>query len=95
MVDRLVLDLLETGRVQRTEFLRPAERPDAVYLNEAGREHFLTAYEELMQQRVRYPLTGNAETWRRCVFLQVQQMARVISGEAAQYQPLRWPGAAA
>ena len=95
IVDRLVLRLLD-GRVFKPEDFGPApERPGGIYLNAEGRTRYLTAYERLMGERVAYPYSvptpGVAETWRRCVFLQTQQMARVITGEQGRYAPLIWP----
>jgi CRISPR-associated protein Cas1 len=97
IVDPLVLSLLERRVISRADFAAPAEPPGALYLSEAGRDHFIPAYEAWVQQRVYYPYTNRpqaqAETWRRCMALQVQQMARVIAGEQAEYYPLIAPPA--
>jgi CRISPR-associated protein Cas1 len=91
LIDVLVLMALEQRLVTRGDFMQPPERPGAVYLDEAGRTRFLLAYEERIEQRVLYPFTNTQETWRRCVFLQVQQYARTIAGEQAEYHPMPWP----
>lgn len=95
IIDPLVLSLLERRVISRTDFAAPPDPPGALYLTPAGRDRFIPAYEEWVQQRVYYPHTKRpqppAETWRRCLALQVQQMARVISGEQAEYRPLITP----
>jgi CRISPR-associated protein Cas1 len=91
VVDALVLALLEARKISRTNFMEPTGRPGAIYLNDQGRLRFLEAYEERLQQRVRYPFTNTSETTRRCILLQVQQFARTIQGEQQRYQPLPWP----
>ncbi|MDZ4721235.1 MAG: CRISPR-associated endonuclease Cas1 [Roseiflexaceae bacterium] len=84
LVDRLVLDVLRTGAITRERFERPPQRPDAVYLDQAGRALFVDRYEALMQSRV--TLRGNEQTTlRRVLLLQAQAVARVIRGEQQRY----------
>jgi CRISPR-associated protein Cas1 len=84
IVDRLVLDLINRTSITRTQFERPGEPPDAVYLNAAGRTAFVDAYERVMQSQVRLP-TGEQTTLRRVVLLQAQAVARVFRGEQERY----------
>ncbi len=96
VVDDLVLGLLEAAAFGPADF-GPGDKPRSVYLNDRGRQRFIAAYEGRMQQRVLYPHSPRAdgkalsETWRRCVFLQAQQLARVVQDTPAVYQPLVWP----
>jgi CRISPR-associated protein Cas1 len=84
IIDRLVLDLIGRGSITRTDFERPVEPPDAVYLNETGRSRFIDAYERVMQGQVRLP-TGEQTVLRRVVLLQAQALARVMRGEQERY----------
>lgn len=84
VVDRLVLELLGAGTLRREQFERPAQRPDAVYLDAAGRKMLVDRYEALMQAPTRLP-TGEQTPMRRAVLLQAQAIARVVRGEQATY----------
>lgn len=84
VVDHLVLELLQTGHVRRTQFERPPQRPDAVYLDAGGRELVVDRYETVMQTPTRLP-NGEQTPMRRAMLLQAQAVARVVRGEQAQY----------
>lgn len=84
VVDRLVLDLIKAGQVRRQQFERPAQRPDAVHLDAAGRALMVERYEAAMEAPARLP-SGEQTPMRRVVLLQVQAVARVVRGEQAQY----------
>lgn len=84
LVDRLVLEIVRTNALARDQFERPPQRPEAMYLGEAGRALVVERYETLLQNRV--PLaTGEQTTLRRVLLLQAQQAARVMRGEQEQY----------
>jgi CRISPR-associated protein Cas1 len=83
-VDRLVLELVQTQALDRRHFARPAERPAAMYLTEAGRALLIDRYEALLHSQVRLP-NGDHTPLRRVMLLQVQQVARIIRGEQEQY----------
>jgi len=83
-VDRLVLELIRTNAIPRERFEHPADRPDAVYLNEAGRAQFVDRYQDLLQSRFRLAV-GKHTTLRNIFLLQTQAMARVIRGEQERY----------
>lgn len=97
LIDSLVLHLMETRSITKEQFIRPSTRPGAVYLNDEGRAVFLRTYENKLHQRILYPFTStmatmkSAQTWRRAIFLQVQQFARAVMEEKQPYQPLIWP----
>ncbi|NOK65509.1 MAG: CRISPR/Cas system-associated endonuclease Cas1 [Chloroflexi bacterium AL-N10] len=84
LVDRLVLEVLQTNAITRTRFVRPPERPDAVYLDQAGRAVMVDQYEAVMQRPVRLP-TGEQTPLRRVMVLQAQAVARVFRGEQPTY----------
>ena len=84
IIDRLILELIRTNALDRTQFERPPNKPDAIYLGQAGRALLIDRYEALMLQKVRLP-DGTQTPLRRVVLLQAQQAARVIRGEQAVY----------
>jgi CRISP-associated protein Cas1 len=84
LVDRLVLDLVSGNVLKREQFERPAERPQAIYLGEAGRALLVSRYEALLQTRVKLP--GEQTALRRVLLLQAQQVARVVRGEQPRYE---------
>jgi CRISPR-associated protein Cas1 len=84
LIDRLVLELINTNMITRDQFERPAHRQDAVYLNQSGRDLLVARYEALMGSLVRLP-TAERTTWRRAMLLQAQAVARVIRGEQERY----------
>jgi len=84
LIDRLVLGLISTSTMTRAQFERPAQRPEAVYLNQDGRALFVSRYEALLAGMV--PLaSGERTTARRVLLLQAQALARVIRGEQEAY----------
>lgn len=84
IVDRLVLEIVRANLIDRAQFERPPNKPDAVYLGQAGRALLIDRYEALMGQKARLP-DGSQTPLRRVVLLQAQQAARVIRGEQAEY----------
>jgi CRISP-associated protein Cas1 len=77
-VDRLVLELIRTNAIQRERFEHPADRPDAIYLNEVGRAQFVDRCQDLLQSRFRLA-DGKHTTLRNIFLLQTQAMARAFS----------------
>lgn len=88
IVDRLVLDLVREEKVTPMMVERPAQRPDAVYLNATARRILIDRYEALLQQPTRLP-TGEQTPLRRIILLQAQALVRVVRGEQAAYVGFR------
>ncbi len=86
IVDPLVLMLVNRDLLHLTDFRRGQEADKPVLLNEDAVERVIRAYEERATERVRFPLTGEQATYRRCFELQTRQMARVIQSEASGYR---------
>jgi CRISPR-associated protein Cas1 len=84
IVDRMVLELVRTGQIQRAQFERPAQRPGAVHLDAAGRALLVDRYETLLQRPARLP-SGEQTPLRRVILLQAQALARVVRGEQERY----------
>ncbi len=90
IVDRTVLDLLDSNRVQPSDFAPAPADKGGVYASEKARRAFVAAYEQRMNETVRYPPLNTQETWRRVVLLQTQHVARVINGDDTRYVPMGW-----
>ena len=84
IVDRLVLELLSTNAIARSQFEKPAQRPDAVYLDAGGRALFIERYQALLQRPFKLA-SGEQTALRRILLLQAQAVARVVRGEQEGY----------
>ena len=87
IVDALVLDLLNHGRMSAEDFDR---RDDGVFLAGDGRKRFIVAYQERVCVEVQYPgIDGRVQriTYRCCFELQARRIARLLRGEDKTYLP--------
>lgn len=87
VVDALVLRLVNEGILTGEDFYVGEGLGPPVLLKDEARRLFLRQYEEHVQSKVLHPPTGHQVSYRRCFELQARQMARVVLGEASQYQP--------
>ena len=88
VVDTLVLELVNRRRLTPADFVRTGRRERPIELSDSGVELLLRAYEERLETRVRHPITGDRTTYRRCLELQVRQMAGMVLGRAKRYVPV-------
>ncbi len=88
IVDSVVLNLVHHGIIRPVDFSKTQDADKPVLLADDAVERVIQAYEERVTTRLRYPLTGEQATYRRCFELQTRQMARVIKGEAAEYRAM-------
>jgi CRISPR-associated protein Cas1 len=88
VVDPLAVDLIARDEIGPQDFARGAEKARPVLLKEEAVKRVIQRYEERITSLVRYPLTGEQATYRRCIELQTRQLARVVKGEAAAYVPM-------
>jgi CRISPR-associated protein Cas1 len=93
-VDALLVTMINLGKIKERDFRSggPVERP--VSLQEEALKRVIGEYETQMAQEVEYPHTQERTTLRRCVELQVRQIARVLRGEQREYQPFLSEGQA-
>lgn len=78
----------EISRFARSDFSTRHDAKKPVLLSDNAVEQVIQAYEERVTTRVRYPLTGEQVTYRRCFELQARLMARMIQGEASGYRAM-------
>lgn len=88
VVDSVVLNLVNREMLRVSDFSKTKDATKPVLLSDDAVERVIKAYEERVTTRVRYPLTGEQATYRRCFELQTRLMARVIQGEASGYRAM-------
>jgi CRISPR-associated protein Cas1 len=87
IVDSLVLYLVNSKIFTPADFSRLPDGP--CLLKDAARKTFLRSFEQKMATQITHPHTGVVVDYRRCLDLQVSQMAEWIRGEVSAYQPMR------
>jgi len=87
IVDSTVLRVLNNNILTSESFELSTERSGMVKLRPEAIRTFLHHYEERVQTVIRHPLTGEQVDYRRCLELQVRQLARIITGQQSVYQP--------
>lgn len=88
LVDTLVLDLVNRRKLTPADFVRTGRKERPVELSESGVQLFLQTYEKRLEIRVQHPVSGDRTSYRRCLELQVRQMARMVLGKAKRYVPV-------
>lgn len=86
VADSVVLSLVNTREVSGGDFVF---RAGACALTPDGRRRVIEAYERRVNTEVTHPLFGYAVSYRRVFELQARLLARVLSGEAAEYRAFR------
>ncbi len=84
IADSAVLSVINTRMIAPNHFVRAGE---AVSLNAEGRRAFFRAYEQRMDGLVTHPMFGYRVSYRRILEIQVRLLARVLTGEIADYPP--------
>jgi CRISPR-associated protein Cas1 len=88
LVDRIVLQLVNQGRITERDFVRESSTQKPLVLAEGALKRVIVAYETRATSLVRYPASGEMNAWRRCIELQARHLARVLKGEEMQYVPM-------
>lgn len=95
VADSVVLTLINKRMLSEADFegKRAAgsteEGSGGVYLSRRGLATFLEAFTGRLQSRFTHPLSGRPLTYQKCLEVQARLLARTITGDAAQYRPLR------
>jgi CRISPR-associated protein Cas1 len=88
VVDSLVLYILHSKLLGQSDFYRSKDASGPCLLTDSGRKVFLKQFEVKMGTKITHPSTGYVADYRRCIDLQVYQMAQYIRGEIVAYQPM-------
>lgn len=82
IADSVVLSAINTKMVTGEHFICAGK---SVVMSDAGRKHFLLAYEKRMDSLVTHPLFDYRVSYRRLLEIQTRLLARRLSGEIEEY----------
>ena len=82
IADSVVLSAINNRMVTPSHFIVAGK---SVVLSDAGRKHFLLAYEQRMDALVTHPLFGYRVSYRRLLEIQTRLLARRLTGEISGY----------
>lgn len=88
VVDGMVLELVSRQQLTPADFVKTGRQERPVEMSDGGVNLLLKAYEERLQTTVRHPVSGDQVTYRRCLELQVRQIANIVLGKTALYVPV-------
>jgi CRISPR-associated protein Cas1 len=88
LVDSVVVELFRRRRLRGEDHFRPEGR--GIYLNQPGRAVLLSAFEDRMLTLFHHLPSGKRVTYRRALTLQAHQIAAVLEGRSAEYEPVPW-----
>ncbi len=88
IVESLVLYLVNSKILSAKDFALPKEPGLPCLLSDEARKLFIHHFEQKMNSSITHPHTDFKVDYRRCINLQVVEMARCIKGEAAEYRPM-------
>lgn len=89
LIDTLVLELVARRQLTPAEFVQTGRKERPWEMAERGIDLLLRHYEERLQIEVRHPVSGQRTSYRRCLELQVRQVARIVLGKAERYVPMQ------
>ena len=84
VADALVLGLINTGAIRHHHF---EETWRGTLLTEAARKVFFQAWNDRRHETITHPLIGKPIPWFRIYEVQSRLLAKVISGDIAEYVP--------
>lgn len=87
IVDSIVLKVINNNIITREDFEKTTAPDGMVRLKQDTIKKFLGYYEERLQTTIIHPLLDIKATYRRCMELQVRQLARVITDKESKYKP--------
>jgi CRISPR-associated protein Cas1 len=88
IVESLVLYLVNSKILTAGDFAMPKEEGLPCLLSDGARKLFIHHFEEKMNASMTHPHTDFKVDYRRCINLQVMEMARCIRGEIQEYRPM-------
>lgn len=88
MADRFVLTMINQRRVKESDF--QVQESGAVYLTDAARRTFLSAWQEKKRETIRHPYLEEKLAWGMVPYVQALLLARYIRGDLDAYPPFLW-----
>jgi CRISPR-associated protein Cas1 len=87
IVDSIVIKLINNCILKREDFTQPMGFGSMVLLKKDALKTFIEHYEDRMLTNIFNPLSDSTVTYRRCLEFQARQIASIISGKKAKYDP--------
>jgi CRISPR-associated protein Cas1 len=88
IVESLILYLVNSKILTKDDFALPKEEGLPCLLSDEARKSFIHHFEEKMNAGMTHPHTGFKVDYRRCINLQVAELARCIRGDTESYRPM-------
>ena len=88
MADRLCITLVNNRVLQDKHFDR--QESGAVFLNDAGRKQFLTAWQNRKREEITHPFLKEKIMWGLVPYVQALLLARTLRGDTDGYPPFLW-----
>ncbi len=88
LVDTLVLELVGRNSLTPKHFVRTGRSERPVEMSDSGVQMLLRGYEARLATEVRHPVSKERTTYRRCLELQVRQVAGIVLGKSKEYVPV-------
>ncbi|WP_127803963.1 CRISPR-associated endonuclease Cas1 [Hydrogenophaga sp. NH-16] len=87
VVDALVMDMVQNGRIKPDEFTWPEDRGEACLMSVSARRRFIHALEKKLNTPQRHAAHGLWMDWRRIMDGQILHLVQVLHGSSSRYQP--------
>ena len=88
MADRLCITLVNNRVLQDKHFDR--QESGAVFLNDAGRKQFLTAWQNRKREEITHPFLKEKIMWGLVPYVQALLLASTLRGDTDGYPPFLW-----
>jgi CRISPR-associated protein Cas1 len=89
LVDEMVLQIIQEGIIKRDDFRPPREGDAAILLTDDACARYFHAYEQQIERRATCSPSGKQTSYHRCLELQARQLAQVVLGSRAAFQPFK------
>ena len=87
-VDRLVITLINNRVVRGTDF--EEKENGGTYLKKAGRQKFITAWQEKKREPITHPFLEEKIPWGLVPYVQSLLLARTVRGDVEEYPSFLW-----
>jgi len=88
VVDSIVIYLINSHIIKSSDF-RQDSPTDKCLLTDEARRTYIQHFENKMQSAITHPHTGYVVDYRRCLDLQINELAQCIRGERETYRPMK------
>ena len=88
MVDRFVLNLINTRRITKKDFIQ--KENGAVLLTDEGRKKLFISWQKRKQEEIEHPYIKKKISWGLVPFVQAKLLSSYIRGDLDGYPPFFW-----